>query len=58
MNFQTRKRDNRDDDSTAANEFPNKHPAVTPMNVESSGGKKKRRWWCPKKVIKNKAKVG
>ncbi|GJR14951.1 hypothetical protein Tco_0797603 [Tanacetum coccineum] len=36
----TRKR-GRDDDSTATNEFPNKHPAVTPTNVESSGAKNK-----------------
>ncbi|PWA88238.1 hypothetical protein CTI12_AA122220 [Artemisia annua] len=34
----TRKRD-RDDDSTGANKFPNKHPAVTPTHVESSGAK-------------------
>nr|GFC06974.1 hypothetical protein [Tanacetum cinerariifolium] len=36
----TRKR-GQDNDSSAANELPNKHPAVTPTNVERSGAKNK-----------------
>ncbi|PWA88239.1 hypothetical protein CTI12_AA122230 [Artemisia annua] len=37
----TRKRYRDDDSSTAANEIPNKKPAVTPTHVESSGAKNK-----------------